>query len=350
MFKNLTINQLTVILTAFLALLNILVLLFLSSTDDTYHPNVQLWFFLFVGSLLLSYLVIRFFLEKFIFRKIKLIYKIIQDSKKSLPGGAKSMDINDKSLDNVNSDVAEWALKKEKQIRYLTDLENYRRKFVGNISHELKTPIFTIQGYLHTLLDGGLYDEQINQKYLQRAVSNVERLQNIVEDLEIINKLESGAVELDMKSFDIKELCQDVIHDLELIAQDRDISLMFKDGASRAFRVTADRENIRQVLVNLITNSLKYGNDGGKTKVGFYDMDEKILIEVSDNGMGIDEQHLSHLFDRFYRVDSNRSRSQGGSGLGLSIVKHIIEAHKESISVRSTPGMGTTFGFTLKQS
>lgn len=260
------------------------------------------------------------------------------------------MDINDKSLDNVNSDVAEWALKKEKQIRYLTDLENYRRKFVGNISHELKTPIFTIQGYLHTLLDGGLYDEQINQKYLQRAVSNVERLQNIVEDLEIINKLESGAVELDMKSFDIKELCQDVIHDLELIAQDRDISLMFKDGASRAFRVTADRENIRQVLVNLITNSLKYGNDGGKTKVGFYDMDEKILIEVSDNGMGIDEQHLSHLFDRFYRVDSNRSRSQGGSGLGLSIVKHIIEAHKESISVRSTPGMGTTFGFTLKQS
>ncbi len=344
LFKNLTINQITVILTLFLAGLNLLIFAVLSFSDN--RSNLVLWMFLVAASLALSYIVIKFFLEKFVFRKIKLIYKIIHDSKQSIPDG-RTLNINDQSLDNVNNEVVEWALKKEEEIEYLTGLENYRRNFVGNISHELKTPIFTIQGYLHTLLDGGLHDEQINEKYLRRAVSNVERLQNIVEDLEIINKLESGNISMDIKPFNLKVLCIEVINDLEIMANERNIQLSLKEGASKSFEVLADRENIRQVLVNLIANSIKYGTEGGRTKIGFYDMDEKILVEVSDNGIGIKEEHLSHLFDRFYRVDTSRSRSQGGSGLGLSIVKHIIEAHKESITVRSTPGLGTTFGFTL---
>lgn len=152
---------------------------------------------------------------------------------------------------------------------------------------------------------------------------------------------------MDIKPFDLKELSLEVISDLELMAKERHIELMLKEGASKAFQVMGDRENIRQLLVNLVSNSIKYGSEGGRTKIGFYDMDEKVLVEVSDNGIGIEEKHLSHLFDRFYRVDPSRSRKEGGSGLGLSIVKHIIEAHNESINVRSTPGLGTTFGFTL---
>ena len=348
MFKNITINQVAVFLTVFLAVLNVSTFFILFITPSDVHDSPWLWLILSVVALVLAYVVIRFFLEKFVFRKIKLIYKIINDSKKSIPAGS-TLSIGDQSIDKVNQEVIDWAEKRATEIAQQEALETYRRNYIGNISHELKTPIFTIQGYLHTLLDGGLYDNQINQKYLNRAISNVERLQNIVEDLEIINKLESGTVVLDLKTFDLRELSQEVFNDLEFMANERAIELTLKDGASKAFTVEADRENIRQVLVNLVTNSIKYGRDGGITKIAFYDMDDKVLVEVSDNGIGIAEHHLKHLFDRFYRVDISRSRKQGGSGLGLSIVKHIIEAHNQTISVRSTSEKGSTFGFTLKK-
>lgn len=349
MFKNITVAQLAIILTIFLALLNVSVFAVLYITGIPIKQNISFWSILILLSLAVSYLVLNFFLEKFVFRKIKLIYKIIHDSKRSIPSDVSGFSIYDQSIDKVNEEVEQWAKSTENEIEYLTKLETYRRSYLGNVSHELKTPIFTIQGYLHTLVDGGLYDDKINKKYLESAISNLERLENIVEDLEIINKLESGGVVLDIRAFDIKDLAEEVMADLSFMASEKNIQLKFKEGAARPYKVEADRENIRQVFTNLISNSIKYGNEGGITKVAFYDMADKILIEVSDNGIGIEEQHLRHLFDRFYRVDASRSRKQGGSGLGLSIVKHIIEAHQQSINVRSTPNIGSTFGFTLKK-
>lgn len=274
-----------------------------------------------------------------------MIYKLIYDSKKDKT----SRDISKESLEDVNKQVMEWAESTQKEIATLKSLEEYRKNYVGNIAHELKTPIFSIQAYLHTLLEGGLYDQNINKDYLKRAVDNTERLQNIIEDLDIITKLEDGKAELDIKRFEIKELVKDLFLDLKSMAKKKKISFQFKEGASSPFYVLADREAIRQVFTNLLVNSIKYGKDGGITKVSFYDMDTEILVEISDTGIGIDEKHLKHVFDRFYRIDASRSRAQGGSGLGLSIVKHIIEAHDQTINVRSTLNIGSTFGFTLKK-
>ena len=264
--------------------------------------------------------------------------------------GTKAIDLNRDVLEEVEQEVSQWADKQKKEIESLKLLEAYRREFLGNISHELKTPIFSVQGYVHTLLDGGLYDEAINKNYLRKAANNIERLLTIVEDLESISRLESGQLTLDIQRFNIRDLTLEVFDDLEIQAKERNIKLSIKEGTDSTFFVEADRENIRQVLVNLINNSIKYGKDGGSTKVGFYDMENYILIEVADNGIGIGEDHLKHLFDRFYRVDKSRSRARGGSGLGLSIVKHIIEAHNQTINVRSSVGVGSTFGFTLKKS
>ncbi len=350
MFKNITTKEIAIILAAFLGGLNVIVVSVLSINEGFVRLSLPLWVGLLFISMVASYIVVRFFFEKFVFRKIKLIYKIIHDSKVSVPLESKNSLFSQISIDQVNEEVHEWAQNKEQEISYLTDLENYRRNFLGNVSHELKTPIFTIQGYLHTLNDGALYDEQINKKYIERAIVNVERLQNIVDDLEIINKLESGGVTLEVSSFNLKDLALEVMSDLSMMAEEKNVELTLKEGAAKAFEVEADRDNIQQVLSNLITNSIKYGKSPGRTKVAFYDMADKVLVEISDNGIGIEEEHLKHLFDRFYRVDAGRSRNQGGSGLGLSIVKHILEAHHQSINVRSTSGVGSTFGFTLRKS
>jgi two-component system phosphate regulon sensor histidine kinase PhoR len=186
-------------------------------------------------------------------------------------------------------------------------------------------------------------------QYLQRAAKNVDRLQAIVEDLETINKLESGQMILDLREFDIHNLADEVYADLEMRARERNIRLTYKEGANQHFYVRADKESIRQVLINLVHNSIKYGKEGGVTKISFYDVESYILVEISDNGIGIDAEHLNHVFDRFFRADKHRSREAGGTGLGLSIVKHIIEAHKQTINVRSTQGQGSTFGFTLEK-
>ena len=273
---------------------------------------------------------------------------MITDSKDSLKD-VKDLDSVNTSLEDVNEKVVEWAEETEKEISSLKSLESYRKKYVGDISHELKTPIFTIQGYLYTLLEGGLYDENINKKYLERAVSNLARLQTIVEDLEMINQLESEAGLLEYTKFNIKELVEEVFRDLEMQAEEKKIKLLFKPGANQGFTVYADRNKMHQVFINLIKNSIKYGNEEGRTKVSFYDMDERILVEVSDDGIGVKEEDMKHLFDRFYRADKSRSRQVGGSGLGLAIVKHIMEAHKQKITVRSTPGLGSTFGITIQK-
>ncbi|GAB4256569.1 MAG: ATP-binding protein [Saprospiraceae bacterium] len=299
-----------------------------------------------VGVAVFAYFISYYFLREYVYRKIKVIYKRIREHKLR-PDEKKRVFKPELVFEQVEKEVEEWAEQQQKEIEQLRAWQEYRRKFLGDISHELKTPIFNIQGYLETLLDGGLEDESINQRYIKRAAKNVERLNTIIEDLEVISRLESGELPLDIRTFDIKELTQEVFEDLEFKASQKNIKLGFKQAADQSFKVKADREYVRQVLTNLINNSIKYGSEKGHTRVGFYDMDRAVLIEVADNGIGIAREHLPHLFDRFYRVDKSRSRDQGGSGLGLSIVKHIIEAHQQTINVRSTVGVGTTFGFTL---
>lgn len=297
----------------------------------------------------LSYGITIYYLKNYIYRKVKLIYKTIHQHKVAPQDKMSSVDISSNIIEEVEKEVSDWAAAQEAEILKYKTWAEYRRKFVGDISHELKTPIFNIQGYLHTLLDGGLEDEQINKKFLKKAAKNVERLYTIVEDLTAISRMESGDLLLEMQVFDLKELAMEVFEDLEFKAHDNQLELAFKSGADQHFMVRADRESIRQVLMNLVDNSIKYGNSGGSTKLGFYDMDRYILVEVADNGIGIPKEHVPHVFDRFYRVDKSRSRDRGGSGLGLSIVKHIIEAHKQTINVRSTSQLGSTFGFTLEK-
>lgn len=318
--------------------------------SKAFNPTVISWWLvvaILLSSLTVSYLVVLTYLDRYIYRKIKLIYKTIHQQKVSTDIKREGVDLDQPIIDDVEQEVEEWVEKQQNQIDQYERFAEYRRRYVGDISHELKTPIFNIQGYLHTLLEGGYYDEKIAMSFLKKAAKNVERLQTIVEDLSAISRLESGELILDTEPFDIKALAVEVFEEVEMKSKEVRVELGFKPGADIGFMVMADRESIRQVLVNLITNSLKYGNVEGTTRIGFYDMESYILCEVADNGIGIPEKHLPHVFDRFYRVDKSRSRQKGGSGLGLAIVKHIMEAHQQTINVRSSPGLGSTFGITL---
>lgn len=349
MFKNQSPRQLA-LMTAFSAAMVVVLLLWLLEKGAGWFviPGPRLLLIAtitFICSLILHSYMIR----NYIFRRIKLIYKVIHRQKLPTDFKAGKIRMDSNILSDVESEVARWAQERSSELEALEKLATYRRRFIGDVSHELKTPIFNIQGFIHTLLDGGLNDPEINIKYLQRAAKNVERLQAIVEDLETINKLESGQMILDLREFDIRDLMDEVFADMEMKARERDIRLTYKEGANQHFHVRADKETIRQVLINLVQNSIKYGREGGVTKVSFYDMESYILLEVSDNGIGIAPEHLPHVFDRFYRVDKSRSREVGGTGLGLSIVKHIIEAHKQTINVRSNSGQGSTFGLTLEK-
>ncbi|OAV46167.1 cell wall metabolism sensor histidine kinase WalK [Lewinella sp. 4G2] len=302
-----------------------------------------------LGSFICSYLIVLSYLDRYIYRKIKLIYKTIHNQK---VGAEAKRDLNvldQPIIDDVEKEVQEWAAVKEREMNQYEDFAKYRRRYIGDISHELKTPIFNIQGYLHTILDDEsvMDNQKFVRKFLRKAARNVERLQTIVEDLSAISRLESGELILDMEVFNIRDLAAEVLEELDLKSKDVGVQLGFKEGADAGFMVRADRESIRQVIINLVNNSLKYGNEQGHTKIGFYDMETYILCEVADNGIGIPEKHVPHVFDRFYRVDKSRSRQKGGSGLGLSIVKHIIEAHHQTINVRSSVGLGSTFGITL---
>lgn len=256
---------------------------------------------------------------------------------------------SDDFLEKTKHEVEVWAQERRDETERLKKLEVYRKEYLGNVSHELKTPIFNIQGYVLTLLDGGLEDPNINRNYLQRAEKSVERMISIVEDLEAITQLESGELQLELEKFDINILIKEVYEAQEMRASARGIKLnsMFVDN--RQSIVFADKFRIRQVLTNLIVNSIKYGKDDGETTVKCNDIGDSYLIEVADNGIGIPRQDSERVFERFYRVDKGRSRSQGGTGLGLAIVKHIIEAHGQNIQVISTEGAGSVFSFTLKK-
>jgi two-component system phosphate regulon sensor histidine kinase PhoR len=252
-------------------------------------------------------------------------------------------------INEMEKEVRGWAEDESKEIEQLRTMERYRKEFLGNVSHELKTPIFNIQGYINTLLDGAIDDPEVTIRFLKKAAKSTDRIASLVEDLESISQLESGFLTMELEEFDINELIHDVFESLSMRAAEKNARIDFKEGCDVPFIVEADKDRIRQVITNLLVNSIKYGKENGYTLIGLYDMDENVLIEVTDNGIGIEEEHLPRLFERFYRVDKSRSRDAGGTGLGLAIVKHIIEAHNQTINVRSTKGIGTTFGFTLKK-
>lgn len=317
--------------------------------------NWQSWLLLVIITIttfVTAFYVFGFYLRKYIYRKVKVIYKSIHSLKmpKNQKQKIKDFDFDSHIIDEVEKQVIEWAAQKVEEEAQLAPMDDYRRNLLGNISHELKTPIFNIQGYLHTLLDGAIDDSRVNKKYLKRAAQNLERLNSIVEDLDIISQIEGQQMDMEFQRFDIHKLAVEVLEDLELKARNKNIDLRIKEGCEQPYFVEADRDRIRQVLDNLVNNAIKYGNQKGYVQIGFYDMDINLLIEVSDNGIGIDNQHLNRLFERFYRVDKARSREEGGTGLGLSIVKHIVEAHQQTINVRSSKTVGSTFGFTLEKS
>ena len=298
--------------------------------------------------LLFSYLFLYFILNKYISDKIKPVYKTILD----LPVSSRKLELRIKGkksnvLSEVKQEVEDWAITQTEEIERLKDLERYRKEFVGNVSHELKTPIFNIQGYILTLLEGGIDDPKINKLYLQRTEKSIDRMISIVEDLESITKLESGELKLNMEKFDVVRLVEEIFDLEQMLAAERHITLEFNQKPDKPVYVKADRKRITEVLNNLVNNGIKYNRKWGYVKVGFYDLEDHILVEVADTGIGIEKKDLPRVFERFFRVDKSRSREQGGTGLGLSIVKHIIEAHNQTINVKSVVEEGTTFTFTL---
>jgi two-component system phosphate regulon sensor histidine kinase PhoR len=301
----------------------------------------------------LSFFLFFYTIEFFIYRKIKLIYKTIHSLKTQKYDAVLENFAWDKDpIFEMSKEVINWARDKKIEIEQLKKVADFRKEFLGNVSHELKTPIFSIQGYLHTLLDGAMDDIEVNKKFLMKAAKSTDRLSDLVADLLEISNLESGELRMNIDKFDITSLTKDVYEQFEVKAKQKGIDLLIKEGCNKPFFVLADKYRIRTVLVNLIGNSLKYGKSNGITSAAYYIMGENILIEIADTGEGISQEFLPRIFERFYRVDKSRTRNDdtGGTGLGLAIVKHIIEAHHQTINVRSTLQQGTTFSFTLKAS
>ena len=329
------------------AIMTVMAIFFALSLFYGLEINSPLWLWLIFGFVffLFSFWVIKYYTERLIYRQIKKIYKDVQgleDAK--IDQSPVTMDLN-----LLTQEVERFTENRQLELTTLKDREAYRREFMGNVAHELKTPLFTVQGYVLTLLDGAMKDKSVRKKYLQRANKAVERLIYIVKDLDMITKIEMGGLTLDQESFNIIELVQNAFDLLEMKAEKKEISLVFDRDYQDSIMVNADRERIQQVLTNLVDNSIKYGKQSGTTEVAINQLSEgRCLVRITDNGEGIEQEHMGRLFERFYRVDKSGSRAVGGSGLGLAIVKHLIEAHGEKIYVESQFGVGSEFSFTLE--
>jgi len=301
-------------------------------------------------TLLISFVTFYALLEKYIYSKIKIIYKLIHNLKLGRDlRDALGEHVSADPINDVEQEVTEWAKQKKTEIDDLKKQEKFRREFLSNISHEFKTPMFAIQGYIDAIVDDDFEDTEMARQFLDKVSKNVDRLSYLIKDLDEISKLESGEMPINYSKFKINDLVKEVFESMELKAEEHHIKLVFKQKYDDAILVNADREKIRQVLINLIDNSFKYGKEDGTTAISIFELHDQVLVEVTDDGIGIEEKYLSRLFERFYRTDTSRSRQIGGSGLGLAIVKHIIEAHQQTINVRSTEGLGSTFGFTLQR-
>lgn len=297
-----------------------------------------------------SFLIFYWLIEKYIYSKIKLIYKLIHNLKLGRDlRDALGEHISADPINDVEIEVKEWAKQKKKEIDELRTQEKFRRDFLSNISHEFKTPLFAIQGYIEAIQDDEFGDLDMAKDFLTKAARNVDRLSYLIKDLDEISKLETGEMAINYTRFKINDLIKEVFESMEMKASQHHIKLVFKQKYDEPIPVYADREKMVQVLVNLIDNSLKYGKEGGSTSISLFELHDQVLVEVTDDGIGIEEKFLPRLFERFFRTDTSRSRQIGGSGLGLAIVKHIVEAHQQTINVRSTEGLGSTFGFTLQK-
>ena len=343
-FKNTSLKQLSVftagLLAIFVTLLSFLI---------EFHWPYRLGIFLLVFGV--GYLVNYYTIDYFIYRRIKIIYKFIYRTKatrrekffydKILP---------QKSIEEVSRDVEKWAIEKHMEIALLEKNEQFRKEFLMNLAHELRTPIFSVQSYIDTLKNGAIHDPEVNQRFVNNASKGILRLAQLAEDLNHISRLEAGKIPLSESTFIIQDLIKDVYEELQFRATEKQIELQIKKGTEQALTVRADKGRIKQVVVNLVENALKYCPEGSHIVTGCYAMDEKLIyVEVSDDGPGIAEEHLPRLFERFYRADRSRNSKDGGTGLGLAIVKHIIEAHNQTINVRSKTGVGSSFGFTLEK-
>jgi len=309
-------------------------------------------YLLFLGPLTITaftYLIFAYLIRVFLRDRLQLIYRSIRKGKFTKENETR-FKLTDDVITNVEEATLEWTEERNKEISKLKEQEEFRREFLGNLAHELKTPVFSIQGYILTLLDGALEDENVNKIFLERASKATDRITRILEDLDQITRLEVEDLKMEFKPFDIIELTKEVFESFEIIAKEKNIKLKCDKEYPNGIYVLGDRGKIGQVLTNLIGNSIFYGNEGGETVARFFSVDEIVTIEISDNGPGIEEKSLPRLFERFYRVEKSRNRNEGGSGLGLAIVKHIIESHDQTITVRSTVGMGSTFSFTLDKS
>ncbi|RCH55018.1 sensor histidine kinase [Mucilaginibacter hurinus] len=304
----------------------------------------------FSATIVVSFIIFYYLIEKYVYSKIKLIYKQIHNLKLGRDlRDAIGEHVSADPINDVEQEVEEWAAQKKSEIESLRQQEKFRRDFLSNISHEFKTPLFAIQGYIDAVQDDDFEDKDMARKFLEKAAKNVDRLSYLIKDLDEISKLESGEIPINYTRFKINDLIKEVIEASEMKARQHKIKLVFKHKYDDAVLVTADREKISQVFINLVDNSIKYGREDGTTSISLFELHDQVLIEITDDGIGIEEKYLPRLFERFFRTDSSRSRQIGGSGLGLAIVKHIVEAHEQTINVRSTEGLGSTFGFTLQK-
>jgi two-component system phosphate regulon sensor histidine kinase PhoR len=338
-------KKFSIILAAIIASLASALYLILSVSGDRNFSWNDLLIFL-SATFLLTYTLLLFSNNNFIFERLSQILDSVVNFRNNKES-RKNHPISEDVIADIRNEVQGWADDKKNEADRLKKLELYRKEYIGNVSHELKTPIFNIQGYILTLLDGGLEDPKVNREYLVRAEKSVERMINIIEDLESISQLETGELILEPERFDIVALAKDVCEGQEMKATSKGIIFAIKK--EEPVFVFADRFRIRQVITNLIVNSIKYGKEYGETIVRFTEVSDQIKIDIADNGIGISQEHLPRLFERFYRIDKSRSREQGGTGLGLSIVKHILEAHGQNITVTSTAGEGATFSFMLRK-
>ena len=340
--KNLTPRQLSAFTAAVLAIPISVGIYFM---EQKWKVAAVAFVLIFLG----SYLLIQYIFQHFIYRKIKLIYKFIYQTKASKKEETYNKYIlPQKSIDEVREDVEAWARQRSREIEVLQKNDEFRKEFLQNLSHEFKTPVFAIQGYVDTLLEGAMENPELTRRFLEKAAQNVTRLSRLLQDLDEISRLESGELKIHPQPFVIQDVIREAFETLALKAEQQNISFSIKKGCEQPLVVYADKDRIRQVVLNLVDNSVKYGKTNGSTVASVYNTDGRhILVEISDDGMGIPEKHLIRVFERFFRTREGRGRDVKGSGLGLSICKHIIEAHGHSLHVRSKEGIGTTFGFTL---
>jgi len=329
-----------------LGVIILLVLIVLNSTSDTsIAPHYLL--IIPLATAAISFALFSFIFQRYLGERIRTLYRLITNKKFEDEDFVTS--INEDVFSQLESDSQEWASGQKEQIQELKEQEEFRREFLGNLAHELKTPVFSIQGYVLTLLEGGLEDESVNREFLERALNGVDRISAILEDLDEISKYEFDRYSLKLSEFDVVEFTKKIFGELEKKGEEKGVRFEFSENYD-PIKVKGDMGKLSQVMTNLISNSISYSSDEGVTTVRFHTLDKgTLLVEVADNGLGISENHLPRLFERFYRVDKSRARNIGGSGLGLAIVKHIVEAHGQSIKVRSTEGVGSTFSFTLEK-